>query len=176
MKSDRPDLSLLNGVVAAEILDAMRAASVKLESAGIRYALAGALAVGAHGYPRASKDVDFVVGEEAFTVHSGGIVTINPDVPIRVGEVVVDPISVGPDEPYLLQAIQEAPISLGIPVLSIEGLVYMKLKSSRRKDLADIVELVKAGIDAQKVGGYLAKHAPNLIDKFKALAIEAEAE
>ena len=176
MNSDRPDLSLLNGVVAVEILDAMRAASAKLESAGIRHALAGALAVGAHGYPRASKDVDFVVGEEAFTVHSGGIVTINPDVPIRVGQVVVDPISVGPDEPHLLQAIQQAPVSSGIPVLPIEGLVYMKLKSSRRKDAADIVELVKAGIDTEKVALYLASNAPSLVDKFKTLAFEAEAE
>ena len=74
MESDRPDLSLLNGVVATEILDAMRAASARLQSAGLKHALAGALAVGAHGYPRASKDVAFVVGEEAFTVHSGGIV------------------------------------------------------------------------------------------------------
>ncbi len=71
MGSEFPDLSLLTGVVAPEILNAMRAAAAKLESAGIRHALAGALAVGAHGYPRASKDVDFVVGDEAFTFMTG---------------------------------------------------------------------------------------------------------
>jgi hypothetical protein len=54
MGSEFPDLSLLKGVVAPEILNAMRAAAAKFASSGIRHALAGALAVGAHGYPRAS--------------------------------------------------------------------------------------------------------------------------
>src|SRR6266699_4373047 len=81
MGSEFPDLSLLTGVVAPEILNAMRAAAAKLESAGIRHALAGALAVWAHGYPRASKDVDFVVGDKAFTFHDGGISPI-PHPPI----------------------------------------------------------------------------------------------
>jgi hypothetical protein len=174
--SNLPDLSLLDGVVATEILDAMKAAAEKLESAGIRYALAGALAVGAHGYARASKDVDFVVGDEAFTIHAGGIVTVNPEVPIRVGQVVVDPISIGPDEPHLRQALQRAPVSLGIRVLPIEALVYMKLRSPRRKDAADVVELVKAGIDTATVADYLAAHAPHLLDKFRGLVSEAERE
>ena len=46
----------------------------------------------------------------------------------------------------------------------------------RRKDAADIVELVKAGIDTEKVAHYLASNAPSLVDKFKTLAFEAEAE
>ena len=61
-----PDLALLDGVVAPEILAAMRSASAQLTQAGIPHALAGALAVGAWGYPRASKDVNFLVGDEAF--------------------------------------------------------------------------------------------------------------
>ena len=176
MGSEFPDISLLTGVVAPEILDAMRAAAARLESSGIRHALAGALAVGAHGYPRASKDVDFVVGDEAFTFHDGGIVTINPEIPIRVGQVAVDPISVGPDEPHLMEALQRAPVSGGIPILPIEALVYMKLKSPRRKDAADVVELVKAGVDTVKIANYLASFAPNLTGKFKTLVSEAEAE
>ena len=176
MGSEFPDLSLLTGVVAPEILNAMRAASAKLASSGIRHALAGALAVGAHGYPRASKDVDFVVGAEAFTVHEGGIVTINPEVPIRVGDVVVDPICAGPDEPHLTEALQRAPVSGGIPILPVEALVYMKLKSPRRKDAADVVELVKAGVDTAKIADYLARYAPGLTGKFKTLVSEAEAE
>lgn len=176
MGSEFPDLSLLTGVVAPEILNAMRAAAARLESSGIRHALAGALAVGAHGYPRASKDVDFVVGDEAFTFHAGGIVTINPEVPIRVGDVVVDPISVGQDEPHLLEALKRAPVSGGIPILPIEALVYMKLKSPRRKDAADVVELVKAGIDTAKIANYIASFAPDLTGKFETLVSEAEAE
>ena len=176
MGSEFPDISLLTGVVSPEILNAMHAAAARLEACGIRHALAGALAVGAHGYPRASKDVDFVVGDEAFTFHAGGIVTVNPDIPIRVGHVAVDPISVGTDEPHLMEAVQRAPVSHGVAVLPVEALVYMKLKSPRRKDAADVVELVKAGVDTAKISNYLARVAPDLTGKFKTLILEADAE
>jgi hypothetical protein len=176
MGSQFPDISLLTGVVSQEILSAMRVAAAKLEASGIRHALAGALAVGAHGYPRASKDVDFLVGDEAFKFHDDGVVTVNPDVPIRVGNVVVDPISAGADEPHLMEALQRAPVSHGIPILPVEALVYMKLKSPRRKDAADVVELVKAGVDTAKIANYLERVAPDLTGKFQILVTEAEME
>lgn len=59
----RPDPSLLQGVVAPEVLDAMRVAAAALRRAGVRHVVAGGLAVGAHGFPRATKAVDFLVGE-----------------------------------------------------------------------------------------------------------------
>ena len=52
----------------------------------------------------------------------------------------------------------------------------MKLKSPRRKDAADVVELVKAGVDTVKIANYLASFAPDLTGKFKNLVSEAEAE
>src|SRR5262249_788146 len=67
-----PSLSLLHGVVATEILEAMKSASAQLAKTGVRHALVGALAAGAWGYPRASKDIDFLVGDEAFERHAGG--------------------------------------------------------------------------------------------------------
>src|SRR5438093_2280168 len=78
MATKVPDISLLDGVVAPEILAAMRAASAQLTRTGVRHALIGALAVGAWGYPRASKAVDFLAGDEAFEQHEGGIVTMAP--------------------------------------------------------------------------------------------------
>jgi len=75
-----PDLTLLDGVVAPCILDAMRIASEHLTKVGIRHALVGGLAVGAHGHPRAIKDVEFLVGEEAVAHRGGGLVTIAPGV------------------------------------------------------------------------------------------------
>lgn len=176
MRVDLPDLSLLDGVVAPEVLAAMKAAAEKLASSGIRYALAGALAVGAHGYPRASKDVDFLVGDEAFIVHGGGIVTVHPDVPIRVGAVAVDPISVGPDELHLMEAVERAKHSRGIPILPVEALLYMKLKSPRAKDEADVVELLKAGIDPEGIERYIAHHAPDLTVRFAKAKERAAAE
>ncbi len=75
-----------------------------------------------------------------------------------------------------MEALQRAPVSAGIPILPVEALVYMKLKSPRRKDTADVVELVKAGVDAAKIADYLSRYAPGLSDKFKTLVSEAEAE
>src|SRR5713101_3336959 len=91
--STLPDLSQLRGVVAAEILAAAAVASRKLREAGIPHALAGGLAVGAHGYPRTTEDVDFLVGDEAFVQHAGGLVTLKLPL-IAVGGVRIDFISI----------------------------------------------------------------------------------
>ena len=40
----------------------MRAAAAQLDRRGVRHWLGG-LAVGAHGFPRATKNVDFLVGD-----------------------------------------------------------------------------------------------------------------
>ena len=74
----KPDASLLVDVVAPRVLDACSAASNALARAGIRHVVIGGLAVGANGYPRATKDVHFLVGNEAFHHHAGGLVTMNP--------------------------------------------------------------------------------------------------
>jgi hypothetical protein len=151
-----PDLSLLEGVVAPRILDAVRIASRQFTNVGIRHALVGGLAVGAHGHPRAAKVVDFLVGDEAFVHHGEGLVTIAPGVPVQVEAAVVEPT-----------------VSDGIPIAPIEALFYLKLKSPRRKDAADIVELVKEGIATAPVRRYLEQTAPDMIDKFDMLVSEA---
>src|SRR5215813_8276411 len=71
----------------------VREAAVKtadqLNHLGIRYALAGGLAVGAHGYIRATTDVDFLVGDEAFE-HQGLLVAFKAGVPIEVDGIRID--------------------------------------------------------------------------------------
>lgn len=171
-----PDLSLLEGIVAPEVLNAARIASEQLRSVGIRHALVGGLAVGAHGHPRVTKDVDFLVGDEAFAHHDGGLVTIAPGVPVQVGNIAVDPISIAPDEEHLDAAVAHPVMSNGIPIASIEVLFYLKLKSPRRKDAADIVELVKEGVATSSVRRYLEEVAPDLIEKLDMLVSEALAE
>lgn len=96
MPTKLPDLKLFEDVVASRITQAMRVASAQLKKSGIRHALVGGLAVGAHGYPRATKNVDFLLGEEAFVHHAGGIVTLAPGVPLEVDTIDVDPISIPP--------------------------------------------------------------------------------
>src|SRR5690242_20353067 len=96
-----PSLSLLNGVVAPEILEAMKSAAAQLARTGVRHALVGDLAAGAWGYPNASKEVDFLVGDEAFERQAGGIVTMAPGVPISTGGIPIDHLGVLPNERHL---------------------------------------------------------------------------
>ena len=167
---DLPDMTLLRGVVAPEILRAAELASQKLREAHIPHALAGGLAVGAHGYPRTTDDVDFLVGDEAFEKHAGGLVTLKVPL-IAVGKVRVDLVSMdeAKDERRQLRgAIEEPPESEGVPIVPLPALVYMKLKAGRQKDIADLVELLKRGrVDLEALDQYLEEYAPDLLRRWE---------
>ena len=83
-----PDPTLLDDVVNAKVIEAMRRASEAMKAIGVRHIVVGGLAVGANGYPRATGDVDFLVGDEAFEHHAGGVVTLR--VPIQVNGIAMD--------------------------------------------------------------------------------------
>lgn len=175
----QPDLNSLEGVVSERILNAMCVAAKQLDFAGVRYGLAGGLAVGAYGYQRATKDVDFLVGDEAFVHHQGGFVTIAPGIPIGVGDVAVDPMS-AVNEIHLDDALDAVIMTMfrgrQIPILSLEAIIYLKLKSPRGKDAVDVVELVKRGIDTKRIAAYLAKNASDLLPRFQGLIADADLE
>ena len=63
---NRMDIKEALQFVAPKVRDAAIKTAVQLAHLGIRHALAGGLAVGAHGYVRATTAIDFLVGEEAF--------------------------------------------------------------------------------------------------------------
>ncbi len=175
-----PDLANLQGVVAPEVLQAAAIASSKLREAGIPHALAGGLAVGAHGYPRTTDDVDFLVGDEAFEKHVGGIVMLRVPI-IAVGNVRIDFVSMdeSADEGKPLRsAVENPPESEHIPIVPLSALVYMKLKAGRQKDLADLVELLKRGrIEVRSIDNYLVMHAPEQVrrwEQVKAIAATEE--
>ncbi len=172
MKSATPDLHLLDDVVSERILAAMRTASEMLTRAGVRHALCGGLAIGAHGYPRATKDVDFLVGDEAFVLHGGGVVTMRPGVPIQVNGVAVDHLSAKALEPFLTEALDCAVETAGVRVLGVEALVYMKLRSPRPRDRVDVSELVRAGLDTGACERWLATNAGDLVERFRAIVEE----
>ena len=167
-----PDPNLLVDVVASKVLDAWRAASEALARAGVRHVVIGGLAVGANGYPRATKDVDFLVGDEAFNHHAGGLVTMNPAIPIEVNGVAIDYLSPRPGEEHLAVALAEIPGTF----IDVARLVYMKIKASRLQDRADVAGLVKAGLDVDGCRAYLAMHAPALVARFDDLVREAVSE
>jgi hypothetical protein len=52
----------------------------------------------------------------------------------------------------------------------------MKLTARRRRDLVDVVELIKAGADVKRARDYLAQHASDLVLSFEELVAEALAE
>jgi len=168
----RPDPSLLEGVVAREVLDAMKVASAALKRAGVRHVVAGGLAVGANGFPRATRDVDFLVGDEAFERHPGGLVTLRPGVPFQVNRVAIDFIGPEPNEGFLTSALESEAGS----IMDGPPLVYMKLKSPRHKDRTDVIELVKAGIDVDRCRDYLSAHAPSFLAEFDDAVRRARAE
>ncbi|HEX4516527.1 MAG TPA: hypothetical protein VH054_23430 [Polyangiaceae bacterium] len=159
----KPDPSLLRDVVAPKVLDAMRLASEALTRAGVRHVLVGGLAVGANGYPRATKDVDFLVGSEAFEHHAGGLVTLRAGVPFQVDGIAVDFLSPDETESFLEAALSAAAGA----VIEAPALVYMKLKAGRLKDRADVVELIKASIDVDACRAYLSANAPALAPAFE---------
>ncbi len=158
--------------VAPKVRDAAIKTAVQLEHLGIRYALAGGLAVGAHGYIRATMDVDFLVGEEAFE-HHGLLVTFKPGVPIEVDGVRIDylsPVSLGAQ---LEETLSFPLISQGMAIVPVEVLIYMKLVAKRRKDMVDVVELVRAGADTKKARHYLEQYAADLLPLFDELVDES---
>jgi hypothetical protein len=168
----KPDPGLLDDVVAQKVLDAWRVASQALVRAGVRHVVVGGLAVGANGYPRATKDVDFLVGDDAFVHHGGGIVTMNPALPIQVNGVPIDYLSPKTDEAHLADALAESPGSF----VDAPRLVYMKLKASRMRDRGDVVGLINAGMDVDACRAYLVANAAELVPDFDTLVAKAAAE
>ena len=158
--------------VSPQVKEAAVKAAAQLHHLNIRYALAGGLAVGAHGYIWATANVDFLVGEEAFE-HHGVLVTFKAGVPIEVDGIRIDylsPIALGTQ---LEAVLDNPPKSQEIAVVPIEALIYMKLVARRRKDQLDIIELVKAGADVKQVQSYLTQYAPDLLPLFAELVTEA---
>lgn len=95
-------------------------------------ALVEGLAVGAHGYPRTTEDVDFLVGDEAFVKHASGLVTLKVPL-IAVGNVRVDFLSVDESTGEGDQLRPALPCPLPgepVPIVPLTALVYLKLKAS----------------------------------------------
>jgi len=154
----------LIGVVAAEILVDALETSQRLTELGIPHALIGGLAVGFHGHPRATKDVDFLVGNEAFTSLQP-ILVYREELKelVRIG--VVDLVGIPLDYPGIGEHLS-IPKEGVIPVLPVEALILMKLSAGRPQDTADVSSLLEAGADIDTVIKYLRKNAPELLDKF----------
>lgn len=163
-------------VLNPRVLRALRAAHEALDRLKVRHVLVGGLAVGIYGRVRVTKDVDFLVGPEAFDV-VGALVSFRPGVPLSAEGVPIDSILAPVDHEAVLGAALDDPLVVdGIPVIRAESLVYMKLVAGRRQDLADVVSVLREGdVDVAR-----ARSLVNALDlarreRFEELLAEADA-
>ncbi len=167
-------LEALAEVVAPSVLLDAIDTSRRLTDLGVPHALIGGLAVGLHGHPRATKDVDFLVGDEAFERTVPLLVYREELAEIaRVG--VVDLMGVPPGRDGL-RTLLAVPLGGEIPVVPAEALILLKLTAARPQDLADVVALLEAGVDVREVRTYLGEHAPELVARLAEVADGMEAE
>ena len=99
-------------------------------------------------------------------------VTLRPEVPFQVNGVAVDLLSPQAGEDFLEATLAAPPGTM----MEAPPLVYMKLKSPRRKDQVDVIEMIKGGIDTRRCREYLAAHAPALVAAFDESVVQAEDE
>jgi hypothetical protein len=157
-------LGLLAEAVAGRVLLDAIEASRHLAELGIPHALIGGLAVGLHGYPRATKDVDFLVGDEAFD-RTEPLLVFRAELRdlVRVGVVNLMPLPHGHEE---LAEYLDLPAGDEIPVIGPEGLVLLKLLANRPQDRADVGMLLGRGLSVATVTAYLRRYAPALVSRF----------
>ena len=165
----------------------------RLDAAGIPYAVAGAMALNAHGYERVTSDVDVLLTREGLTrfkdAHLGrgyaekfpgskGVRDIENAVTIDVlisGDFPGD----GRPKPVAFPDPSEAAIQgERYRILSLPTLIELKLASGmtaphRLKDLADVLELVRA---AKLPADLAAELHPYVRDKYLELWRAAQVE
>jgi hypothetical protein len=163
-----------------ELNNALTQLAADLERHGIDYAVVGAVALMAHGYPRFTEDIDLVLTKEGLEAFHRKLVGLGylpafegarkkfrstrAGVPIEVlltGEYPGD----GKPKPVSFPDPATSAIEIdGVQVLTLENLIELKLASGmtapdRLKDLADVQELVKLrGLDesfAEKLNPYV---------------------
>jgi hypothetical protein len=97
---------------------------------------------------------------------------MRPEIPFQVNGVAVDLLSPEAGEDFLEATLAAPPGTM----MEAAPLVYMKLKSPRRKDQVDVIEMIKGGIDTKRCREYLAAHASAFLGAFDECAALAEAE
>ena len=133
----KPNLKPVFNFVSLDVKEAAIQASKLMTKLGIRHALIGGLAVGAHGFVRSTKDVDFLVSEDAFDHHVGGLVTLRSGLPFALNNVPIDLIGTSEDV-YFEDALYSSDKSEGVPIVPIDALIILKLEAGRRRDKMDI--------------------------------------
>jgi len=168
-------LDELEGRVPSTHIEGAKFASEAFRQAGIEHVLVGGLAVGINGYPRPTKDIDFLVSDNAFEFH-GPVVTHRHGLPISYKGVGIDWVSLEPQEQAAFEKFLKMPSPGEVPSIPIEPLVAMKLLAARHKDQTDIVEMIKAGADIKSCSAFVQHYFPSKIPLLNRLVEEALSE
>ena len=114
------DFAILDGTVAPEVLDDALRIGRLLQELGVPHALIGGLAVGLSGFPRATKDVDYLVGPEAFSMTTPFLV-YREELKDEVTMGKIDLLAVPEAYPFLAAQLRVS-VSGRIPVIETEAL------------------------------------------------------
>lgn len=139
---------------------AVRQMSKMLSDAHVRHVLVGAL--GANAYrdrPRTTADIDFLVGDEAFETHPGGIVTMRVPV-VEIDGIDIDQVPLTESLRVVEDGLENPHFSEGVPMARVDTIVVMKLLAGRHQDLADIEAIVASGVDREPLRAVVQKAAP----------------
>jgi hypothetical protein len=157
---------------------AIHAAVQAYERAGVRYALIGGVAAGAYGEPRATKDVDFLVGDEAFDT-VGSVISFRPGIPLEAHGVPIDSIPLHVEYRRLyMQALDECVESdePGVKIARPEMVAITKLVGGRPRDITAVTEMIEAGsVDVKKLERLIAPY-PQLRTVFEHVRRQMENE
>lgn len=91
-------------------------------------------------------------------------------VPIQVGGVAVDLLSASAND---REDALSTPPSSGVPVAPLPAPIRLKLSSPRPKDLADVTQLIRLGIDRDAIRADLLARAPEIVDKWDRAVAQA---
>ena len=148
---------------------AVKEVSKMLAQAGIRHALAGALAANAYrNGPRTTEDIAFLVGDEAFERHPAGLVTMRVPV-IEFDGIDVDQVPLGEALRVVEDGLNRAMMSEGVPIAPIDIVVIMKLLAGRTQDLADVEAIIASGADRDFLRTAVQNATPELADTLERL-------
>jgi hypothetical protein len=159
----------MTSVGIVDLSEAVRMAAELSAASGHPLVVIGALAMAAHGYQRQTSDVDIVLPVVIGTEDADEVEAVAEEIGLeirakhsfggydfRAHGVRIDALTLNRSAPGLIaEAVQEAVDSdrqvdlFGTPafIVSLGHLIALKLVAERRKDKADIVELLKVQIE-----------------------------
>jgi len=142
-----PNLVAALDHLAPRFREAVHAAADTYRRLGVRAVLVGGVAASAYGRPRGTKDVDFLVGDEAWDTY-GVVISLKAGIPQEACQVPIDNIPVHVKYRELYERAIETAIESDEPGVWIprpEMVAVTKLAGSRSQDIAAVVDMMRAG-------------------------------